>query len=97
MPNRGPITVSSDDLATLLRELPPHMDPKDAEDNEERQRFAKQDKIRSALEAATAEGGESGKVVLAIDEIDELLDCLPPPPSLAAVREKLAELRRSLL
>ena len=104
MPNRGPMPVSLAEVTELLAEMPPPMDPREAEDDEERQRFALQAKIRShleeprkALEAAGAASTENGTVVLSVDEVDELLDSLPPPPALAAVRERLAGLRLQLL
>ena len=96
--------VSLAEVTELLAEMPPPMDPREAEDDEERQRFALQAKIRShleeprkALEAAGAASTENGTVVLSVDEVDELLDSLPPPPALAAVRERLAGLRLQLL
>ena len=104
MPNRGPMSISLAEATKLLDELPPHMDPKDAEDDDERRRFALHDKIRThldeprkALEEAGGESTATGTVILTIDEVDELLDCMPPPPALSSVRERLAELRRSLL
>ena len=102
MPNRGPVELSLAELTALLPELPPPMDPKEAEDAEERQRFALQAKIRTHLEepkiAKEAEGGAADAmctVVLAVDEVEELIDCLPPS-GLGAVRDKLVALQRSL-
>ena len=97
------MSISLAEATKLLDELPPHMDPKDAEDDDERRRFALQDKIRThldeprkALEEAGGESTATGTVILTIDEVDEILDCLPPPPALDAVRTKLGELKRSL-
>ena len=103
MPNRGPVQLSLSECTALLGELPPPMDPKEAEDDEDRQRIALQAKIRThieepkkALEEAGGDGEATCTVILTIDEVDEILDCLPPPPALDAVRTKLGELKRSL-
>ena len=103
MPNRGPMSISLAEATKLLDELPPHMDPKDAEDDDERRRFALQDKIRThldeprkALEEAGGESTATGTVILTIDEVDELLDCMPPPPALDDVRGRLKEAKLSM-
>ena len=90
------------EMTTLLSELPLPMDPRDAEDDEDRQRIALQTKIRShldeprkALEAA-GDDTATGPVMLTIDEVDEILDSLPPPPALASLRERLAAHKLSL-
>ena len=102
MPNRGPLELSLDECTALLSELP-EPDLADAENAEEKKRMSLQIKIRQhideprkALTAAGSDGGAMGTVVLSIDEVDEIIDSLPPPPALGSVREKLATLGRTL-
>ena len=102
MPNRGPLELSLDECTALLSELP-EPDLADAEDAEDKKRMTLQIKIRQhideprkALAAAGSDGAAMGTVVLSIDEVDEIIDSLPPPPALGSVREKLATLGRTL-
>ena len=102
MPNRGPLELSLDECTALLSELP-EPDLADAEDAEDKKRMNLQIKIRQhideprkALAAAGSDGTTMGTVVLSIDEVDEIIDSLPPPPALGSVREKLATLGRTL-
>ena len=96
------MTVSLAEVESLLAELPPPMDPREAEDDEDRQRIALHAKIRTHLDEprkaleASADATATGTVILSTDEVDEILDCLPPPPAMASVRDRLGELRRSL-
>jgi hypothetical protein len=102
MPNRGPLEVTVADCATLLDELPPPRDLKEAEDDEDRKRIKLHVTIRgrveeqhAALSASTA-SDEKGALILSIDEVEEILDVLPPPPTLADVRKRLANLKLEL-
>ena len=102
MPNRGPISVTAADCASLLAELPPPRDLKEAEDDEDRKRIKLHATIRgrveeqhAALTAASATE-ETGALILSVDEVDEILDVLPPPPTLGDVRQRLGELKLSL-
>ena len=95
MPNRGPIAVTLQDCATLLGELPPERDLKEAEDDEGRQRIKLHMAIRRRVEeqnTALEQAGGSGNLILSVDEVEEIIDVLPPPPMLADVRKRLSEL-----
>ncbi|KAL1526433.1 hypothetical protein AB1Y20_015145 [Prymnesium parvum] len=99
MPNRGPVDFSSDELAALLDSLPPARDPKEAQDDDERQQLKYLASARGRLEETQAADESAGVVIVSIDEVDALIDCLPPPTAgapIAAVRMKLGELQRSL-
>ena len=95
MPNRGPITLTPDDLSTLLDCLPPPRDLKEAEDDEDRMQIKHQSSARQRLEETQAAGGTEAVVILSIDEVDTLIDCLPPPSSGDCLRPKLTELQRA--
>ena len=81
----------------LLAELPPPRDLCEAEDDEDRMRIQLLEKLRPRLqELATAMDSanelQRGLLSLSIDEVDELLDCMPPPPTtLDDVRQRLKE------
>ena len=92
---RGPLTVTPDDLKALLVELPLPRGLEEAEHEEERQRIELMADVHSKVSAATVTGQDS--IIFSVDEIDEMLDCLPPPPTLATMRDRLADLRRRLL
>ena len=97
MPNRGPVELSLGDVDALTAELPPPRDLSEAEDSEDRQRIKLMTTIhgRLAETRATLQNPEDlGTVIFSIDEIDEILDNLPPPPALAAVRAKLGDLQQ---
>ena len=101
MPNRGPAEFSREELESLLLELP-NKSQSDAEDSEERQRIKVHIALRSRIEEQqtaliAADSSARGAVIFSIDEVDELLDCMPPPPALSEVRSRLAELHRALL
>ena len=99
MPNRGPLEVTVADCATLLDELPPPRDLKEAEDDEDRKRIKLHVTIRGRVEeqhAASTASDEKGALILSIDEVEEILDVLPPPPTLADVRKRLANLKLEL-
>ena len=102
MPNRGPIDVSLADVRSLLAELPSPRDNKEAEDDEDRQRIKLHVSLRSRVEeqvaALSVEGAAgTGVLIFSIDEVDEILDVLPPPPLLTDVRERLQKLKLSLM
>ena len=100
MPNRGPLKATCGDLKKLMAELPPPRDLKEAEDDEDRLRIKMMATIHGRIGetvAALQAEDEEGTVVFSIEEMDEILDCMPPPPTLAAVREKLGDLRRQTL
>ena len=102
MPNRGKIDVSLAEADSLLAELPSPRDPKEAEDAEDRQRIKLHISIRQRIEeqrsALAAEGApEQGSLIFSTDDIDEILDVLPPPPRLGEVRQRLQALRVEVL
>jgi len=94
MPNRGPVEVTLAEAQALLAELPPPRDVKEAEDDDDRLRIQLLAKLRPRLEeqiAALTAGseGQLGVLTLSVDEVDEIQDSLPPPPTLDDVRKKL--------
>ena len=99
MPNRGPVALSAAEVAVLLGNLPSPRDPKTAEDDEERLQIKYQTAARQRLEEANIAPEAEGNVVLSIEEVDALIDCLPPPsvdPAAAKLRPKLTELQRDI-
>ena len=75
---------------------------KEAEDDEDRKRIKLHVTIRgrveeqhAALSASTA-SDEKGALILSIDEVEEILDVLPPPRTLAYVRQRLGDLKLEL-
>ena len=102
MPNRGPLDLSAAEASALLDELPPPGDTVDAEaDQDDRRRIAllasARKRIAEVSEDLSKRGAPSGVVILSIDEAEEVLDCLPPPPALASVRERLVRFRQATL
>ena len=96
----NPLSVTLAELKSLKEELPPPGDPKEAEDEEDRRRMKMMTTIHSRIGesiAALQADEEEGTVVFSVEEIDAVLDSLPPPPKLAIVRDKLGELRRKAL
>ena len=100
MPNRGPVDLSAAELKVLQENLPSPRDPKTAEDEEERVQIKNQAAARKRLEEAGDLGSNTEtSVIFSIDEVDALIDCLPPPSAdtaAGAVRKKLTELQRQL-
>ena len=100
MPNRGPCEATLGEFNALSTELPPPRDLKEAEDDEDRSRIKLMAAIRGRIDETTAtlkSEEELGTVIFSVDEIDEILDCLPPPPALAEVRDKLISARLQAL
>ena len=98
MPNRGPLELSAAEAAALLAELR-HIDMADAEDADERERYKLICGARERVQLAASHHDGVGTViaVLSSDELDTVLDVLPPPPALGTVREKLGALHEALL
>lgn len=94
----GPTQFTAEQLAALIECLPPPRDLKEAEDDEERQQIKTLGSAQGRLQEMRDAGGD-GTVVLSIDEVEALIDCLPPPSGagpVSEVRTKLSELQRSL-
>ena len=49
MVNRGPVVLSLDEVEAILDQLPPPRDPKDGEDEEERQQIKTLEAARARL------------------------------------------------
>ena len=101
MPNRGPVELSCAEFRALLSELPPSRPLSEAEDQEDRMKIQMHAKIRGVIEEQLKALGDDadgrGTMTVSTDEVDEILDCLPPPPSLAAVRTRLSDARVAML
>ena len=74
---------------------------REAEDDDDRMRIQLVEKLRARLEeqaAALESADESlrGVLTLSVDEVDELLDCMPPPPTLDDVRQRLKQAKLSM-
>ena len=101
MPNRGPLELSLEEVSALLGELPSSSDlaemKADAEDNEERLRVKHLGSAKERLEERQ-QSASGGAVVFSVDEVDELLDRLPPPSdaSFTVLRAKLVKFRQDL-
>ena len=95
MPNRGPCHLKAQDVATLLElaELnDAEEDFKAAEDAEDKQRFKLRAKILDGLKRLEGNDQEQA-IVLATDEVEELLDLLKPTDS---VRKTLEAFKATL-
>ena len=102
MPNRGPVDLSLAEAQALLHELPPDRDVREAEDDEDRQRIQLLAKMRKHMtefctERAAAGDDGPAPLVFSVDEVDEILDSLPPPPALDDVRVRLSKARVTML
>lgn len=100
MPNRGPCEVTHSEAKALIAVLPDR-NVREAEDDDERLRIQLVGKLRVRLEeqaAALESADESlrGVLTLSVDEVDELLDCLPPPPTLDDFRQRLKQAKLSM-
>ena len=97
MPNRGPLVLTADEGHALLAELP-ERDVGDAEDADEERRYkllaASRQRVQLAVDAPD---GSAIVITVSIDEVDEILDVLPPVPELASLRDKLSSLHQILL
>ena len=100
MPNRGPCEVTHSEAKALIAVLPDR-NVREAEDDDDRMRIQLVEKLRARLEeqaAALESVDESlrGVLTLSVDEVDELLDCMPPPPTLDDVRQRLKQAKLSM-
>jgi hypothetical protein len=101
MPNRGPCEVTHSEAKALVAVLPEPRNVREAEDDDDRMRIQLVEKLRARLEeqaAALESADESlrGVLTLSVDEVDELLDCMPPPPTLDDVRQRLKQAKLSM-